>query len=350
MKNGDMNKILKDGFPSVPESFHLRVEETLRSIEQSEEQETMKGTFKKTWVFILAAVLIVGTAFAAGTQSHLMDFLFASNSAKPLENAGENIRKNLGSAQSAHAIYTLHEAVYDGECVRALLEVAPLSPETHAVYPSWDTEFVSEQLKGVPEGKIALDIPYPLMESNSDSVPMDFTNTFIEGMRQGEDGSIFMYLMSPVSIREYSIGLNEIVREADAPASILHAKFLSDPDAYYNGESRDSYARIPFTLNICPVETAEYVTDNMHIRNVSVETLTVTHTPFASYLEVSYGYENVSTGMTLSPDQTYYATKMGIFLHTVPDCSGMKNALALTCEEAIAFGKDFLCPVCAGGD
>ena len=51
MKNGDMNKILKDGFPSVPEIFHLRVEETLRSIEKSEEQETMKGTFKKNMGF-----------------------------------------------------------------------------------------------------------------------------------------------------------------------------------------------------------------------------------------------------------------------------------------------------------
>lgn len=391
MKKTEFQTLLKNGFPSVPESFHLRVEETLKMIEHSKEDTMMKGTFKKTWVFILAAMLIIGTAFAAGTHFGLMDFL---TDVKPAQNAQEHIQKNLGSTQIGQALYTLHEAVYDGECVRALLEISPVSPATHAICPDFEPDFVSDALSKLPPDKIAVPIPYPAMETSTDSVPMDFLYTEVSAMREGENGSILMYLSSPVAIREYTTGKNIRVREAEKPAQTLPVRFLTNPNAYGNGEA---CGIIPFTLEMCASDTAQYASESMQIGNVSLSSVRITRTPFASYLEIQYAYADNSAKVMLAPDtlcyaaqmgaffhtspdcsgmqnakpitcgealsmgktlcptcascisQTYYATEMGMFLHTSPDCSGMQNALSLTYAEAVAMRKSFLCPVCAGG-
>ena len=103
------------------------------------------------------------------------------------------------------------------------------------------------------------------------------------------------------------------------------------------------------TSKKCENKKAVYLNVDTPLADATIKNVSLTQTPFASYLEIDYAYARSGPDMMLKAGTTYYATQSGAFLHTDPACSGMQNALELTYEEAQAMNKDHLCPVCAGG-
>ena len=65
-------------YEPVSEVFHKRVEETLMALGKEKAMKHTKIT--RIWVLAAAFVLIVGTAFAAGSKFGLMDFLLNDES------------------------------------------------------------------------------------------------------------------------------------------------------------------------------------------------------------------------------------------------------------------------------
>ena len=319
-------------YEPVSEVFHKRVEDTLKALGK---EETMKHTkITRIWVLAAAFVLIVGTAFAAGSRLGLMDFLLNDESGVlPLENAQSIIQSELLVFQHENVLWSVDQAVYDGECIRALIKAAPANPETHALFfPFMDDlplTIADRNIETLMASKTPVYTGYPELEPAGDSQMVDINRTIIQGMYLSAIGEYSMYVFCPLTLRDIDT----------APENL--ALWL------YTGS--DAQKTAGFTLNKCESKKAVYLNGDAPLSDAALKSVTLTQTPFASYLEIDYAYARSGPGMTLSPETTYYATKSGAFLHTDPNCSGMQNALSLTYEEALKIDKDYLCPTCAGG-
>ena len=320
-------------YTPVSDVFHARVEETLMKIGKEEQMKIRR--FPKIWVIAAAFVLIVGTAFAAGTGLKLMDFLKNNDSGiLPLEHAETFIQNSLLVYTDENVVWTVDQAAYDGECIRALVKAAPASPETHALsLPSLedlplkieDRNVLDEQSKKIP-----VHVGFPELEAAGDSQNVDIYRTIIQGVYLSQSGEYSLYIFCPLTLREIDT----------APETL--ALWLFD--------SNDMNIKGAFSLAKSVSETAVYLNSDTTLSDAAIKNVSLTQTPFASYLEIIYAYQRSGPDLTLDAQTTYYATQSGAFLHTSPTCSGMKNALELSKEEAEAMKKDYLCPICAGGN
>lgn len=319
-------------YEPVSELFHARVEETLLSIGKEKQMKHRKIT--KVWMIAAALVLFVGTAFAASSKLGLMDFLLKDESGViPLENADASIQNALLVWEQEDVVWSVDQAAYDGECVRALIRVAPVNPETHAVFfPFADDLPISVANRNIETEmgeKTPVSVGFPELEPAGDGQNVDIDRTTIQGVHLSENGEYSMYVFCPVMLRDIE----------NAPEKLV--LWLYD--------GNDMYGNSSFTLEKCENKRAVYLNSDTPLTDATIKNVSLTQTPFASYLEIDYAYARSGPDMMLKAGTTYYATQSGAFLHTDPACSGMQNALELTYEEAQAMNKDHLCPVCAGG-
>lgn len=318
-------------YEPVSEVFHARVEETLLSLGK---EETMKhGKIMKIWALAAAFVLIAGTAFAASYGFGLMDFLLNDESGViPLDHAEKSIQSGLLVCEEEASTWEVVQAVYDGEAIRAVVSVVPANFEEYALFfpisDLMDDALVS-RIKANQEGKYPVNVGFPMLEPAGDSQNVDIDRTYIQGIQLTDEGEYRFYIFCPVTLRDIDRAPDELIL------------WLFD-----EGEDRGKAA---FTLLKTESEKAVYLDADAALSDAAVKNVTLTQTPFASYLEIDYAYARSGPQMPLLPEVTYYATQFGAFLHTDPACSGMQNALALTAQEATAMNKDYLCPVCAGG-
>lgn len=319
-------------YEPVSELFHARVEETLLSIGKEKQMKHRK--IAKVWILAAAFVLIVGTAFAAGSGFGLMDFLLKDESGViPLENADASIQNALLVWEQDDVVWSVDQAAYDGECVRALIRVAPVNPETHAVFfPFADDLPISIANRNIETEmgeKTPVSVGFPELEPAGDGQNVDIDRTTIQGVYLSENGEYSMYVFCPVKLRDIE----------NAPEKLV--LWLYD--------GNDMHGDAAFTLEKCENKKAVYLNVDTPLADATIKNVSLTQTPFASYLEIDYAYARSGPDMMLNAGTTYYATRSGAFLHTAPNCSGMQNALELTYEEAVSMNKDHLCPVCAGG-
>lgn len=324
---------LGGAFPPVPERFHARLEGTLRSLEKKEEEKVRKFAFSTALVAAIVSVLLVGTALAVGSSLGLIDFL-KEETVAPLDNAIESITTDLGSVQSDSLCLTVREAVYDGACVRSLVEVTPVEPEKYVLTCLWlgdeaDSMQAEDEALAAETGRQLLPIDYLWSGSLADSIPMDFTSDRYILRREGD--SLLFYVESLLTPRE----------EGVISDSINMALFLD--------EGEESSLRVPFTLDRQTLASAVYTPDTAAFENVTIEEITLTQTPFAEYLNVTYSAVRVGDAPTVDPQATYYGTRIGRFAHLDPACSGMQGAEEMTAEQVLEKGVDYLCPICAGG-
>ncbi len=318
-------------YEPVSEMFHARVEETLSMIGKEEQMKHKKIT--KVWILAAVFILIVGTAFAAGSGFGLMDFLKNDESGVlPLEIAESSIQTGLVECMEEASTWKVEQAVYDGECVRALVSVVPANSVEFALsFPISDLfdEALVSRVKADQEGKILIPVGFPMLEPAGDSQNADIDRTNIQGIQLTDEGEYRMYVFCPVTLRDIEKAPDEL------------RLWLYD-----ESEERSKAA---FTLQKTESAKAVYLNADMPLADATIKNVTLTQTPFASYLEIIYAYARSGPQMALNLETTYYATQSGAFLHTAPNCSGMQNALELTYEEAVSMNKDHLCPVCAGG-
>ena len=318
-------------YEPVSEVFHKRMEDTLLMIGKEENLKHRK--IAKIWIIAAALVLFVSTAFAAGSKFGLMDFLMQDESGVlPLENAEKSMQSSLVYCEEEASTWKMEQAVYDGKCVRALVSVVPANSVEFALsFPLSDIfdETLVLRAKADQEGKILIPVGFPMLEAAGDSQNVDIDRTIVQGIQLTDEGEYRMYVFCPISLRDTDKAPDEL------------RLWLFD-------ESEDS-AKAAFTLQKTESAKAVYLNTDMPLSDAIIKNVTLTQTPFASYLEIDYAYARSGPGMTLTPETIYYATKSGAFLHTDPSCSGMQNALTLTYEEALKMDKDYLCPTCAGG-
>lgn len=327
-----MKKIEFDkAYEPVSELFHARVEETLLSIGKEKQMKHRKIT--KVWMIAAALVLFVGTAFAASSKLGLMDFLLKDESGViPLENAENSIQTSLISSEEEASTWKVEQAVYDGECVRALVSVVPANFTDFALsFPISDLfdDELCLRAKADQEGKIPVHVGFPMLEPAGDSQNVDIDRTNVQGIQITDDGEYRIYVLCPITLRNIEKAPDEL------------RLWLYD-------ETED-LAKAAFTLRKTESIKAVYLNTDMPFSDAILKNVTLTQTPFASYLEIDYAYSTTGPAMMLMPDTIYYTTQFGTFLHTDPNCSGMANAMRLTYEEALVVNKDLLCPVCAGG-
>lgn len=319
-------------YEPVSEMFHARIEETLLIIGKEETVKHRKIT--KVWVLAAAFILIIGTAFAAGSGLGLMDFLKNDESGVlPLENADTAIQNSLLVYEHENVIWSVDQAVYDGECVRALVKIAPVDSEKYALsFPFMDDlplTIANRNTEDELASKLALPVGFPELEPAGDSQMVDIDRTVIQGAYLSENGEYTMYIFCPITLRQIETAPDQLVL------------WLCD--------GNDMRCPAAFALDKCANDKAVYLDSDTTLSDATIKNVTLTQTPFASYLEITYAYARSGPDMILNAETTYYATQNGAFLHTDPNCSGMQNALELTFEEAAAMNKDHLCPVCAGG-
>lgn len=329
-KNPDL--YLGKAYEPVSDVFHAAVEDTLSKI--GKEQQMKVRHIPKIWAIAAAFILVVGTAFAAGSSLGLMDFLLNDESGVlPLENAQFAIQSKLVTHEDDQVRWKVEQAVYDGECVRALVKAAPVNPETHALFfPFIDDlpmTIANRNVQDEMASKTPVNVGFPELMPAGDGQMVDIDRTIIQGVYLSETGEYSMYVFCPVALRGIDSAPEELVL------------WLYD--------SGDDRKKAGFTLNKCENQKAVYLNNDTSFSDTTVRSVVLTQTPFASYLEIDYAYARTGPGMTLSNETTYYATEFGRFLHTDPACSGIENAMTLTYEEAISLDKDYLCPVCAGG-
>lgn len=328
-----MKKIeFENAYSPVSELFHERIEETLLKIGKEEKMKHTK--IAKAWILAAAFILVIGTAFAASDGFGLMDFLIRDESGVlPLENAANAIENQLLVYTDDLTVWTVDQAVYDGECVRALIKVAPANPETHAVsFPFMDDlplTIAKWNIETEMSEKIPVSTGFPELEPAGDSQNVDIDRTLIQGVYLSENGEYSLYVLCPITLRDI-----------DTAPETLRLWLYDGNDMKMEGA---------FTLNKCESRKANYLTSDAYLSDAVIKNVSLTQTPFASYLEIVYVYQRSGPELTLQPETTYYATEFGRFLHTDPGCSGMQNAVKLNYEEAAALDKDYLCPVCAGG-
>ncbi len=318
-------------YEPVSEGFHKRVEDTLMAL--GKEETMVHSKFMKVWILAAAFVLIVGTAFAAGSKFGLMDFLYQDESGViPLKNAEKTIQTSLLICEEEASTWEIVQAVYDGEAIRAVVSVVPANFEEFALsFPISDLmdDALVSRIKANQEGKHLVNVGFPMLEPAGDSQNVDIDRTYIQGIQLTDEGEYRFYIFCPITLRDIELAPDELIL------------WLFD--------EREDRSKAAFTLLKTESEKAVYLDTDAPLSDATVKNVSLTQTPFASYLEIDYAYARSGPDMVLSPEITYYATKFGAFLHTDPNCSGMQNALALTYEEAIKMNKDYLCPTCAGG-
>ncbi|MBR3928988.1 MAG: hypothetical protein IKJ65_08315 [Clostridia bacterium] len=318
-------------YEPVSDMFHARVEDTLSLIGKEHKMKHSKIT--KFWMIAAALVLFVGTAFAAGSKFGLMDFLKNDESGVlPLENAESSIQTDLLLCEEEASTWKVEQAVYDGECIRALVSVVPANSVEFALsFPLSDLfeDDLILRVKTDQEGKILIPVGFPMLEPAGDGQNVDIDRTSVQGIQLTDEGEYRMYVFCPIALRDTEKAPDEL------------RLWLYD-------ESEER-AKAAFTLQKTESAKAIYLNTDTPLSDATVKSVSLTQTPFASYLEIDYAYTRTGPAMTLLPETTYYATASGAFLHTDPNCSGMQNALKLTFAEAAAMNKDYLCPVCAGG-
>lgn len=319
-------------YEPVSDMFHARVEKTLLIIGKEETVKHRKIT--KVWVLAAVFILIIGTAFAAGSGFGLMDFLKNDESGVlPLENADTAIQNSLLVYEHENVIWSVDQAVYDGECVRALVKIAPVDSEKYALsFPFMDDlplKIANRNTEDELASKLALPVGFPELEPAGDSQMVDIDRTVIQGAYLSENGEYTMYIFCPITLRQIETAPDQLVL------------WLCD--------GNDMRCPAAFTLDKCANDKAVYLDSDTTLSDATIKNVVLTQTPFASYLDITYTCARSGPDMILNAETTYYATQNGAFLHTEPDCSGMQNALELTFEEAAAMNKDHLCPVCAGG-
>ena len=136
-------KLLREQRPETPVGYEARIEARLARLVK--EEQMMRRKYKVSTV-LLAAVLIVllaGTAFALG-YSELMEYL-QRGGIKPLDGTEEMIQTEFGSettegsatdaGEGAQLVeFRVEEAIYDGRSVIIQALIAPVNPETHALF------------------------------------------------------------------------------------------------------------------------------------------------------------------------------------------------------------------------
>lgn len=331
---------LRNAFMPVTERFHDRVDRTLAQIIEQEERPPMKKAIWRT--ALIAAILTafcLGTALAVGNMLGILDFFGKGQDIEAREDAERSIQKNLGSYETELLRLTVREAVYDGRSVRAVIEVCPIDAAKHVVACPWlDGSQDDEPAEALAErtGRAIAILPALHANSNTDSIPADYGEPSFAMRRQGD--SVFLYAEAGVESRDGAVAPEQI--------SMVFTDDITD--------DTQEPLRIRIDIARCEVENTEYMTDAGNFDDIRVVSVTLTQTPFAEYIEVSYAANTLSrqSDPSVSPnaDTTYYGTAAGRFIHTDPECSGMRRANILTPEEIYANGYEGICPVCAGGE
>ena len=299
----------------------------------------MKKFTTRTALMAAALVLVLaGTALAAGTFG-LLDFFKSNSSLTPRDDAPSAVYSDLAAASNSLVRVSVKEAVYDGQLIRLLLSFDSVDAENYAVCIDKGDEGDAAPL-ATDDVRAPITIKWLTLDPSSDSVPAGISIMGIYDSREGD--SVIAYIEAALETDDLPNGL-----APDAMPVRLSMYAQKGYDESVTGEFEELIA--DFSVTKCVYESSEYDfimpadADTIEISRVKVSI-----TPLAQYVDVYYTVKAPELMQTFTTGATYYGTPAGVFLHKQPNCSGMKNALAYTAEEAEALGRA-LCPVCAAG-
>ena len=255
-----------------------------------------------------AAMLLAATAVAAAGRWGVFDFL--TNTSEPIqpdEYAERIVRENLGEARNGDFVLILREVLFDG---KGLYYAADLEPAREGTWLCSDKADYSREELTRP-GRI--DLPHPFAEmrcAGYDEHSVD--------VKPSENGLTF-----------YGQGWIEDDFAESAQGTVTFGDLT-----------------IPFDVSAGPAETVRLLPqeDNEFVEILDV---TLTHTAIADYLTTVYRAKarDGERGFSIDPKATYYTVDGARFFHAYSQCSGMKNARAVT-GEAIMGTDQQPCPVC----
>ena len=259
-----------------------------------------------------AAVMLLATvAVAAANRWGVLDFF--GNSAKPLiaaDGADAYVQTNLGEARCEDLVITLRELAFDGKGVRYVLDAEP-AREGVWLYSDW-TDWTEEQL--ARPGRVELPVSFAELDCpDYDGHVVDVEPTE-NGLSFYEEGWID---------GDFADSLSGVVRLGEL--------------------------EVPFAVQAAPAQVYR-LTPSRESDYIDILDITLTHTPMANYLRVSYREKPLDgDAFAIDGDATYYTLENGTFFHADRLCGGMENALPMTGAELKATDKR-PCPLCLAKD
>jgi|GEM_PF-5492827 len=274
----------------------------------------------------VAVMLLAATAVAAVNHWGVFDFL--SDTAAPLavgDGAKELVRTDLGEARSEDVVFTLRELMYDGKGLYFTLYAEPAEDEGWLA-SDW-LDYDEEEMARTGDPRVVL---FYCADAVSEQVALLEQH---EDVKQEGRGVVFFY--------------QGVVKGDDGTApDTLRGEVVYRED--FNQYTNKTYAAsIPFEVQAKP-GVQLVLEPERPFEPLDIEDILLTHTDVADYVKITYRSPFDADQQALGDiddEATYYATENGVFIHRLRECSGMKDAMAITGEQARAQGRR-ACPVC----
>ncbi len=315
----------------VPREMHDMVTSTLDNLSEGGKAKVKRRTFRTFAVVTALMLMSVSIAFAVSTFG-LLDFFEEKNQLSPKPDAAVAVGTNLAALETELLHIEVSEAAYDGSCLRTLVKLSPLDPQTYGL-----NVFDHSRASDTPQTESGKEktLNVGMQMSGSDSMPVDLTRVSLCTRHDGD--SLLVYL------EDAFISDNSSFSEApDEFSAMLTVEVISEKD------KKADMHEICFNISKSAAESAKFIPTQSSISGMTVNSVDIALTPFAEYLSVRYTVKAPDAMIEFSDGTTYYGTEYGTWLHIKPDCSGMKNAYEYSAQEAAASMRG-LCPKCVSG-
>ncbi|MDO4549194.1 MAG: hypothetical protein Q4D04_13970 [Clostridia bacterium] len=322
----------KRAYGPVPETYAKQFEKTLSEL-KGERTVNMKTAMRTVLIAAILLILLVGTALAVGSALGIIDFFEQNYGMTPSEDAAATISRNLATTDDGLIRFTVREAVYDGETVRALLAVEPFNAQKYIV-----ANDISDIIE-IEDGKTAEECADEYAQTSGRTI-LTLADTWIDIDNAVNYTSTSCTARDGDAVLSYcAISLSD--ESPETVQLVANAEILDD-----------SVNTLSFSLDKTSASIRALSPHEVTDGGVTILSANLSQTPFADYMRVVYQPPGISfeqIAQTFADDATYYMTKHGMYAHADPTCSGMANAEAATYQEVIA-AKKLPCPICAGGD
>ncbi len=110
-----------------------------------------------------------------------------------------------------------------------------------------------------------------MLEPAGDSQNVDIDRTYIQGIQLTDEGEYRFYIFCPITSRDIELAPDELIL------------WLFD--------EQEDRSKAAFTLLKTESEKAVYLNADAALSDATIKNVSLTQTPFASYLEIDYAYE-----------------------------------------------------------
>lgn len=273
----------------------------------------------------VAVTLLAATALAAVNHWGVFDFL--ADGRPPIavsDGAKALVKTNLGTAEAGGVSFTLRELAFDGKGLLFTLYAEPAGETGWLASDRLDYD--EDELHRTGDPAVVLG-GYPEAQNGQGTL----VEQRVDARQEGR-GVVFFY-QGVVS------GDGTVPDALKGEVLFTEHEFTDEP--YSVSIPFEAQARPGVSLTLTPDEPF----DALDIVDISL-----THTDMGDYVKIVYHScydDSEGEPFAIEPDATYYQTENGMFFHSRSDCSGMKNAVAVSgASLAGAKIEKPPCPVC----